>query len=31
VRRVAEAHGGSVEIESRMGEGTVVKMLFPIN
>jgi signal transduction histidine kinase len=29
VRRIAEQHGGAVEVESRSGEGTTVTMAFP--
>ena len=29
VRRIAEQHGGSVEIASARGEGTTVTMVFP--
>jgi signal transduction histidine kinase len=29
VRRIAEEHGGSVEISSTLGEGTTVTLAFP--
>ncbi|HEX3607367.1 MAG TPA: ATP-binding protein, partial [Candidatus Dormibacteraeota bacterium] len=29
VRRLVEAHGGSVEVESRVGEGTRINLMWP--
>ena len=30
-KRIIEAHGARIEVESRMGEGTVVKIVFPLD
>jgi len=30
VRRLVEAHGGKVEVESRVGEGTCFALLWPV-
>ena len=30
VKKIAEAHGGSVEAESKLGDGSVFRMLLPL-